>query len=154
MYAIRSYYALHNPLKYLIMAQVPAFRIPYMNTFMGGPYVLFLRMIGIMSFITRKLFSQHLQNKVNWASFRFPKCIEFFSLKSWYNKGATNPLKSISLKSLIISMVYCISSGVSSGQPMMMVAAGNQWFSLRILAPSLTTLPHSSGENGLVFTLV
>ncbi len=45
-----------------------------------------------------------------------------------------------------------MSSGVSSGHPIMIVAAGNQWFSLSILAPSLTTLPHSSGENGLVLT--
>src|SRR3990170_1590679 len=32
------------------------------------------------------------------------------------------------------------------------VAAGNQWFSFSILAPSLTTLPHSSVENGFVLT--
>jgi len=35
---------------------------------------------------------------------------------------------------------------------MMIVAAGNQWFSFRIFAPSITTLPHSSGENGFVLT--
>src|SRR3989338_10262240 len=75
--------SLHSPLKYLIIAHVPAFRIPYMNTFIGGPYVLFLRIIGMISLITRKLFSQHFQNNVNCASFKFPKCMEFFSLKSW-----------------------------------------------------------------------
>lgn len=40
--------------------------------------------------------------------------------------------KSIFLKSVIISIVYCVSSGVSSGQPIMIVAAGNQWFLFKI----------------------
>ena len=44
--------SLHNPVRYLIIAQVPALRIPYMNTFIGGPYVLFLRIIGIMRYLT------------------------------------------------------------------------------------------------------
>ena len=51
-----------------------------------------------------------------------------------------------------MSMVSCTSSGVSSGHPMMMVAAGNQWFWFSMRAPSRTTLPHSSGANGFVFT--
>src|SRR3712207_6472561 len=71
-----------NPRRYLIMAQVPAFIKPAMNTFIAGPYVLFLIIIGIMSLITHKLCCQHFQNKVNCASFKFPKCIEFFSEKS------------------------------------------------------------------------
>ena len=75
--------SLHRPRRYLIMAQLPAFMIPYMNTFIGGPYVLLRSMMGMMSFMTRRLFSQHFQKSVNCASLRLPKCIEFFSPKSW-----------------------------------------------------------------------
>gem|GEM_PF-3726471 len=77
-----------KPFKYLIIAHVPAFINKAIKTFIAGPYVLFRIIIGIMSFMTFKLNCQHFQNKVNCDSFKFPKCIEFLSEKSWYKSGA------------------------------------------------------------------